>query len=176
MSSKWIITTLGSLFAISILANGVLLYHLVKKVQEPVGAVVTETDPEAAPEAIAVQAELRLVKMMLGQWEGTVMTLGPVGEEITIRGRLAWDRDRQQGFVSLQGLHPQETYPHYHLYLIDERNERVLAARLERDSYGKAEQAFSASRRILKLKGAELSGIDAAGGEERLAAARIITP
>jgi hypothetical protein len=34
-SSKWIWTTLGSLFAISVLANGVLLYRLVQLAPAP---------------------------------------------------------------------------------------------------------------------------------------------
>ncbi len=183
MSNKWIITTLGTLFAISILANGVLLYRLVQSpplttgVEVPPAETAADSaDLEPSSEAIALEAELRLAKMMLGQWEGLVMTLGPVGDEITIRGRLAWDRDRQEGFVSLRGLHPRDAYPRYRLYLINERKDFIPVAVLEADRYGKVEHGFTVPRRILDLKGAELRGIDPMDVEKRLASARIITP
>jgi hypothetical protein len=176
-SSKWIWTTLGSLFAISVLANGVLLYRLVQLAPAPEEEGVPEAavPAEVEPEALALEAELRLAKMMLGQWDGTVMTIGPVGDEITIRGRLAWDRDRQQGFVSLRGLHSREEFPHYHLYLVNERDEFIQVAVLVGDEHGKVEQGYAVPRRILKIKGAELRGVAEGGAEKRLAVARMIT-
>jgi hypothetical protein len=76
-ASKWIGRRLGTLFAISILANIVLLYRLVQVSQPPQAEEAPLAVEEETPATIAVEAELRMAKMMLGQWDGTVIDHWP---------------------------------------------------------------------------------------------------
>lgn len=43
--------------------------------------------------------KIMLLKKMLGEIEGELVLMGPVGERATSRGRLVWDSARMEGFI-----------------------------------------------------------------------------
>lgn len=166
---KWLGPLIGSLLALSILANGVLFWRLGEKVK-PVAQPEPALEPEAGKD-LALEAELRLAKMMLGQWKGEILTIGPVGNEVLLRGRLAWDRDHQQGFVSLRGLDSDE-FASYRIGLVNRQEEFVPFLEWVPEGRSELEHGFRVPERVLAVRGVEVYGITADGEAVRLAAGK----
>ncbi|MEO0454335.1 MAG: hypothetical protein AAFY98_09380 [Verrucomicrobiota bacterium] len=178
--SKSLITLTVTLFAISLMANAVLIWKLVqsnpKTALESTSADVVKEEATELPEDIALSAELKLMKQMLGQWDSELFVIGPIGDEILLRGRMVWDRDQQLGFISLRGLETADAKITYTVEAENERGQVVQLFDYVSGGSSRLERAFKPSQRMLLIKRVLVTGRDSAGEIQSQAAGQPFMP
>ncbi|MDZ4787380.1 MAG: hypothetical protein SH807_00370 [Blastochloris sp.] len=126
-------------------------------------------------EFLSVKGENTLLKKMLGQMEGKIILLGPVGKNSQLQGKLVWDKTLQQGFLHLSGLEPAMSYS---LILITKDGVEITAAQLTTtDSLVPLWQVqFSVPQRILNLAVVEIRTANTSAATEMTTYARGVLP
>jgi hypothetical protein len=102
---------------------------------------------------LSVKGENTLLKKMLGQVEGEIVILGPVGKQSGVQGKLVWDKTMQQGFLHAEGMDATLTYQ---LVLKSRQGAEVVVA--EESGQTLWQIQFKTPQRVLDLMMVELQG------------------
>ncbi|MDD5261932.1 MAG: hypothetical protein PHD76_08815 [Methylacidiphilales bacterium] len=104
--------------------------------------------PAYGPDYLALKAENTLLKKMLGQVEGDVVILGPVGTEGKTNGKLVWDKVLQGGFIHVENV-PVNGHS-YSLWIGQDSKKLVLCQTFTPTDAGLIESAFKAQEPVFK--------------------------
>ncbi len=118
------------------------------------GSAQSAESEAGTPEMISLQAENRMMKVMLGQVEGVVAVLGPVGTELPARGKVAWDQTLQQGYFYASHLAADTEYE---LWGIGLARQRVSLGLVRTGEDGRVGAAFRPAERLLQVELLELT-------------------
>ncbi len=106
------------------------------------------TSPLYGSDYIALKAENTLLKKMLGQVEGDVVVLGPVGSGAKTNGKLVWDKVLQGGFIHVENV-PANGHS-YSLWIGQDSKKLALCETFTPTETGLIESAFKAKEPVFK--------------------------
>jgi hypothetical protein len=99
---------------------------------------------------LSLQAENTLLKKMLGQIEGDVVTLGPANNESMAIARLVWDKTTQGGY--LYAHHLPESATGYSLWVQNDIGESTYCGIFNLNTNGEIQSNYRSANRVLKPK------------------------
>ena len=97
---------------------------------------------------LALKGENTLLKKMLGQVEGDVVVLGPVGNAGKTSGKLVWDRTLQGGFVHVNSL--PDSHATYSLWAAESADKLVFCGIFTPDERELIQAPFKAEQPVYK--------------------------